>query len=75
MTFKDDFCRIHFSSGHKNITCDSLKIGWPPPKIIDFGGFNFKRIRYSQITDKQRNGMTHVIRGAEYQPVKQVEQV
>jgi len=70
MTFDDDYLRVHFLTGYKNIICKSLGINWPPPEILNIGGFDFKRIRYSQITDEQRDGMEHICRGAEYKPLE-----
>ena len=69
MTFDDDFCRIYFESGHRDIGCKANNIEWPPPNVIKIGGFIFKRGSFSQITDKQREEMTHVMRGAEYYPI------
>jgi hypothetical protein len=70
MTFDDDFCRIHFAAGSRNVACIKMKMEWPPPEIIDFGwGFRFERTSYSKITDEQRKTMTHVARGAEYRSV------
>jgi hypothetical protein len=66
MTFDDDFCRIHFDTGPKDLPCKKNGIEWPPPKVFSFGGFLFERKSFSEITDQQRQGMTHVMRGAEY---------
>jgi hypothetical protein len=72
MTFDDDFCQIHFLTGrHRNIACNNLHINWPPPEVLDYCGFQYKRIRYSEITDEQRDGMEHVARGAEYRPIEE----
>jgi hypothetical protein len=68
VTFDDDFCRIHFDTKSKDILCKKSGLEWPPPKVIDLGGFLFKRENYSKITDQQRQEMTHVMRGAEYFP-------
>lgn len=66
MTFDDDFCRIWFLTGAKNIPCKNLNINWPPPDKISIEGFEFSRTRFSNITDEQRETMDHVCRGAEY---------
>lgn len=71
MTFEDDMCQINFEGGMKRISCNDLRLTWPPPSTINIGGFKFERIRYSQITDEQREGMTNVFRGAEYSPAGQ----
>lgn len=43
---------------------------WPPPeRIIALGGL-WKRVSYSQLTDEQSAGMSHVARGALYNPVE-----
>ena len=68
MTFDDDFLRLVFDHGVKNVTCKSVGIDWPPPPMLDVGGFILLRKSYSQITDEQREGLTHVARGAEYLP-------
>lgn len=69
MTFDDDFIRVPFWSGHRDFPCKALKIDWPPPARIGFFGVELERVRMSEITDEQRQGMTHVCRGAEYRPV------
>jgi len=68
MTFDDDFVQLNLDGGVKRPTCKSLGLEWPPPEEIVFASFVFERIRYSEITDEQREGMTHVCRGAEYKP-------
>ncbi len=70
MTFNDDFCRIQFMNGTKDITCEKLGIPWPPPPTIYVNHTPFARLKLSAITDEQREGMTNVIRGALYVPVK-----
>ena len=67
MTFEDDFVSIKMQGGTRRWRCKGLGIEWPPPELIDIEGFKFKRERYSQITDEQRETMTHVCRGAEYE--------
>ena len=39
---------------------------WPPPASFTFSGTKYERVSYSGITDEQREGMTHVCRGALY---------
>jgi hypothetical protein len=39
---------------------------WPPPVYIRTQGETFLLANHSQITDKQREKMTNVCRGAEY---------
>jgi hypothetical protein len=70
-TLDDDFVRIEMQGGTKNILCKSLGIDWPPPEEIDFCGFTFVKIRQSQFTDEQMETLTHVCRGALYQPKKE----
>lgn len=79
-TFADDFVRLRLMVGQQNIPLQVLGLEWPPPErltILDGGGVRgavesdpaehiMKRIRMSEITDEQREGMTHVARGAEY---------
>lgn len=71
MTFDDDYMHLVFDHGVKNVTCKSVGIEWPPPPMLDVGGFIMVRNRYSSITDEQREGMTHICRGAEYLPSKE----
>jgi hypothetical protein len=68
MTFDDDFIRIPISVLDRNInvTLKTLGLEWPPPEEFIWLGLVYKRERYSEITDEQRAGMTHVVRGAEY---------
>lgn len=71
MTFDDDYLQFRLSTGPLRMTCKSAGVDWPPPERIEVTGGpfstpRFKRIRYSDITDDQRAGMTHVCRGAEY---------
>ena len=67
MTFDDDMCQINFAGGMRRIACKDLGVSWPPPEKLDFDGFEFERIRFSQITDEQREGMPYIFRGAEYE--------
>lgn len=71
MTFDDDYIQLALSTGPMRVTCKKLGIDWPPPEIIKVTGgpFStpvFKRVRFSQISDDQRAGMSRVCRGAEY---------
>ena len=63
MTFDDDFVLID----GKMCTCESLKIEWPPPRILVINEFAYRRQTRSLITDRQRSRMTHIARGAQYQ--------
>lgn len=71
MTFDDDYIQLRLSTGAMRVTCRELGISWPPPEFIQVTGGpfsepTFRRVRYSQITDEQRERMTRVCRGAEY---------
>jgi hypothetical protein len=70
MTFDDDLLQFEFDGGTKRTTCKAIGIDWPPPEIINFAGFDMQRHSMSNISDKQRAGMTHVCRAAVYE-VKQ----
>ncbi len=81
MTFDDDFIRLHLDMGVQNIPCVKIGFEFPPPERIYMSGdkgirawekgdtpmYILKRVGYSSITDEQREGMTHVVRGAEYE--------
>lgn len=73
MTFDDDFIRLRLPNGRGTLhkTCKALGIDWPPPEFIALAGGPistpvYRQVRRSEITDEQRQGMTHVCRGAEY---------
>ena len=69
-TFKGDIVRLPTAAmGDLNIPLVKLGLEWPPPEELAFSGLLYRRIRCSQITDEQRESMTHVIRGAEYEYV------
>jgi len=70
-TFDDDMIRLVMQGGTKNVTCKSLGIDWPPPEELDIAGFIFVKVGQSQFTDEQRASMTHVLRGAQYEPKKE----
>lgn len=69
MTFDDDFVRIPMTMGNVNITLTKLGLEWPPPEEVNFYGLLYRQVRCSEITDEEREGMTHVARGAEYEYV------
>ena len=74
MTFDDDFIRVHLQGGlERNWVCKPLGLEWPPPQLLIIEGYLYNRIRYSQITDELREGMTSVARGAEYKFVPVAE--
>lgn len=66
MTFDDDFLQVQFDGGLRRAFLKKNGLEWPPPETIDLFGFRLERVRFSEITDEQRAGMTHVCRGAEY---------
>ena len=79
MTFDDDFVRLHFVLGTFNFACVKIGLGWPPPEqlVVSDEGFRgatayddpavvMTRMCMSAITDGEREGMSHVARGAEY---------
>lgn len=81
MTYDDDFIQLHMEFfGQPRIMLNNVGLSWPPPELLymdadqglreaakdDEKKFIFERIRFSQITDEQREGMTNVARGAEY---------
>jgi hypothetical protein len=70
MTFDDDFLQLNFGDGVvRRAQCLPNRIDWPPPPVLDLFGFKFQRESFSQITDEQRAGMSHVCRGASYKIV------
>lgn len=69
MTFADDFMLFHMAGDRDvHISCAEIGIEWPPPQTCEFCGFPFKRVSMSAITDAQRQGLSYVMRGAEYLP-------
>lgn len=60
-------------------TLKSLGITWPPPSFIEIDNHGelpnllVKRVSCSEITDEQRAEMTHVARGALYEPCSYAE--
>lgn len=69
MTFDDDMIHLEFPGGLRRVSCKSIGIDWPPPSTLNVSGFEMKRESFSRLTDEQRQGMTHVIRGAVYVPI------
>lgn len=70
MTFDDDFIRLVCPDGTLNVLCKAFQLDWPPPELVSYDGVIYERQRMSALTDEQRESLTHVIRGAEYLPVK-----
>lgn len=66
MTFDDDFLRLEFTEATRDVRVKSLGLEWPPPKLLEVLGIKLRRVSMSQITDVQRAGMTHIVRGAHY---------
>lgn len=67
MTFDDDFIQLLIEDiGVVRFPCAPAGIDWPPPDVLCFEGTMYRQVRRSQITDEQRQTMTHVCRGAEY---------
>lgn len=70
MTFEDDMAYLQFDGGLKIVALKKLGLEWPPPENIVVAGFPMTQTRRSQLTDEQREGMTHVCRCAEYRPLE-----
>lgn len=68
MTFDDDFARVHFDNGSRDLVLKSLGVDWPPPEVLDIYGFKYRRSSMSDITDEARAKLDFVCRGAEYFP-------
>lgn len=66
MTFDDDFIQIETEAGPRRLWCKKIGLDWPPPSFITVGGFRWRLVRHSEISDEDRATMTHVCRGAEY---------
>lgn len=79
MTFDDDFVRLHLDIDTVNVMCKQVGLEWPPPERLWFDGNGARAAtdedppsevmiqdRRSEITDEERERMTHVCRGAEY---------
>jgi hypothetical protein len=67
MTFDDDYM-VFVMPGRSpiRISCSRAGVSWPPPEQVQIDGVTFRRYRYSALTDKEREGLANVIRGAEY---------
>jgi len=86
MRHQDDFILLHLRYfGTRPLPLEDLGLEWPPPEFIVFDGENMReaiatdaraemwhRERFSQITDEQIATMDHVVRGAEYRYVEDV---
>lgn len=73
MTFDDDYVQLTLPTGPLRVPLAKLGLDWPPPEFITvvggpFSQPTFRRVRFSAITDGQRERMTRVCRGAEYVP-------
>lgn len=69
-TFMNDFIKIpDLDCGGESvmIPCVVLDLQWPPPETLEIGGHKFRRVRYSQLTDEQREEMPMIVRGAQYE--------
>lgn len=64
-----DFVRI-ILPGHEPVMLGALV--WPPPERVEWADVPFVRTSYSQITDEEIAKMTHVARGAVYEPAEGV---
>jgi hypothetical protein len=78
-TFDDDMVRLNMSIGTFTFPCKEVGLTWPPPERLFVEGPKLReandedpqgevliRDGISEITDEQREQMTHVVRGAEY---------
>jgi hypothetical protein len=74
MTFDDDSLFLEVPAGQPcppgRLIIPLMKVGlsWPPPEEILFEGLTYERESLSTITDKQREKMDNVMRGAVYKP-------
>jgi hypothetical protein len=68
MTFDDDSLFLQTPLGRRIVTCRYLGMDWPPPERVVIGEVCYLRESFSAITDEQRENMTHVMRGALYNP-------
>lgn len=74
MTYDDDHLVIDDGAGTiLRATCKELGLEWPPPQFVGFNDPDtgaplllLRRVSFSLLTDEQRGGMTHVMRGAAY---------
>jgi hypothetical protein len=68
MTFDDDSLFLETPAGRRIIRCKSIGLDWPPPERIHINEVAYDMVSLSSITDEQRESMTHVLRGALYEP-------
>jgi hypothetical protein len=68
MTFPDDFIQIDLPTQGKSgqRTCQSMQFNWPPPEEFVLDGIVLVQVSKSDISDRERAGLTHVARGARY---------
>lgn len=68
MTFGDDSIRLMDPEGERFLCCASLDFDWPPPEKIEVTGRQYRRIRFSNITDDERAESQVLVRIAVYEP-------
>lgn len=69
MLCENDIIVVHFETTTKRISAKSVGVkDWPPPEFLDIGGFEFKRTRYSKLSDEFARSTIYISRGAEYEP-------
>lgn len=75
--FEDDFIQVEDEKGRilGRFVCSENGLNWPPPQAVQWGKVLYKRTNFSQITDEQRQTMTHVCRGAVYVAAPEDEQI
>lgn len=67
MTFDDDHMVFNMLTGSPNVVyLKAQKLSWPPPLLVTYLGFPFRRIGLSAISDEQRNVTQGLVRSAEY---------
>lgn len=71
MTFDDDMARLFMDTGPVNLPLKAIGLEWPPPeRLTHINGLELPEpmtLRScSTLTDEQRVGTTHVIRGCVY---------
>lgn len=73
-TYDDDYVQLQARRPDlppvQVITLPQLGLHWPPPDKLFWDGTVWERKSYSQITDSERAGMTHVARGSLYEPLE-----
>ena len=79
-TYDDDFARLHLAVGTVDLPLFKMGLSWPPPERLylerdgrfrearedDELPYVMSRVSCSGLTNEQRDGMSHVARGAEY---------